>query len=236
MPARTSPRHPRPRRRLLLGGAAAIGLVLVSGLAPLAPPVAAAPVAPRGAPVACRAPEGAARYVRFVYRTILNRCPDPAGLAYWTRRLEAGASRWGVADAIDLSDENLRRNNVVPAYSFLVGRPPTAAELDRWVRHIRMHRENGVMNASLMASDEGFSRKVGELPFVEQDAAWVTWAYERILDRAPDPRGLAFYLGYFAPSGAPRAQRFKVAISCSAAARTRSRGCGPPWPSEVRSS
>jgi hypothetical protein len=199
---------PRALRRAVL---LALTLLLLVPLA--AAPASAAPVAPAQPSPAC--PEGStpdARWVQFTYQAILRRCADPAGLAHWTAKLAGGASRASVSDAIDMSTENLGKNNVDPLYRFTLGRAPTAAERAAGIADLRARHANDHLTARLMASDEGYAREgVGATP-LERDTAWITWAYNRILDRAPDPLGLRNYLGYFASTGSTAAQRFKVAM------------------------
>ena len=92
-----SPVHPRRIAALMLAlslGAAAVGL----GAAP-----AAAEEPPTPAPAACLQPEGNARFVRFIYLQILHRCPEPAALAYFTKRLDAGLTRFNFTETIDMS-------------------------------------------------------------------------------------------------------------------------------------
>ncbi len=176
--------------------------------------VAPTPAAARRAPeeVSCPAAEGNARFVRFAYLEILERCPDRAGAAYRTAQLDAGLPRSTVTDRLDMSEENLRGNNVVPLYQFLLGRPPTNGEVATGVADLRARHANDALTAKLLASDEGYAlHSEGATP-LERDTSWLAWAYARILDRAPDPHGQAFFLGYFAPSGSTATQRAKVAM------------------------
>lgn len=191
----------------LRAAVAAAALVLV-----LAAPVAPVAAAPRGAPPACPASAGNARYVRFLYREILDRCPDAAGLAHWTSRLDAGASRWGVAELIDTSTENLGRNNIDQLYPLLLDRPPTPAERAAGIGRLRSGHENATLTADLLASEEGYALHGTGATAGERDRAWLAFAYARILDRAPDPRGEAFFLGYFAPTGSTASRRHLVAM------------------------
>jgi hypothetical protein len=153
------------------------------------------------------------RYVTFLFDEILHRCPDVRAAAYWTARLDGGASRWSVAEAIDTSTENLGRNNVDGLYQGLLGRPPTATERDAWIRYLRAAHENAVPTAMLLSSAEGYARHTTATIAAERDVEWLTVAYNRILDRAPDPKGLAFYLRKLGPGASTQATRFTVAMS-----------------------
>lgn len=193
-----------PLRAAAVAGALLLTLALV--------PAGTAAAALAGAAPQCPAAAGNARYVRFVYLEILDRCPDAGGLGYWTRRLDAGTSRWGVADAIDMSTENLGRNNVDQLYQLLLDRPPTTAERAAGIARLRAGHENATLTTELLSSDEGYGiHGTGATP-AERDRAWLAYAYNRILDRAPDPLGESFYLGYFASSGSTAARRHLVAM------------------------
>jgi hypothetical protein len=188
---------------LLLSMAMLLGTVQVASAASAAPP----PVEPT-----CPAAEGNARFVRFIYRTILYRCPDAAGAAYWTAQLDGGLARSRFTDIVDLSTENLRRNNVVPAYRFLLGRQPSEGELAAAIADLRARRANDVLIAGLLASDEAYDRQVPGTSPAADDLAWLEWAYARILDRAPDPAGASHYLARFSRAGSTANQRFAVAM------------------------
>ena len=200
----------QPRRRL----AAVAGLVLAAGLlaGPLASTSGAQPsvgVAEGAPPVACPAPEGNARFVRFIYLNILFRCPDAAGSAYWTDRLDSGYSRSAFTLAIDMSSENLVNNNVVPLYGGILQRDPTPAEVTDGVAEIRRLQWDGQLIARLFSSDE-FYDGLDAPPGAERDEQWLTIGYNNILDRDPDPAGEAYYLGLMgSPSTA--ASRNRVA-------------------------
>ena len=198
-------RTPRLRPRLV-----AIALATATGLGALAAPVPSS-AAPRPA-VACPAPAGNARFVRFVYREVLNRCPDARALAFWVPRLDAGYDRWRFAETVDNSTENLGRNNVDQLYPLLLGRAPTAAERQAGIDTLRARRENATLTASLIASAESYAAHTSAATPAERDGEWLAFAYARILDRAPDPNGEAFYLGYFSAGGSTRDQRRRVAM------------------------
>lgn len=200
---------PRSRRAPLL-----LVLLLTLGvLVGAAPTASAAPAAPAPEPPACPAAEGNARFVRFVYRSILSRCPDPAGAAYWTAQLDAGLPRARFTDVVDLSTENLRRNNVLPLYRFLIGRAPSADELAAGIADLRVRRANDVLTARLLASDEGYARQVPGTDPTADDTAWLTWAYARVVDRAPSSAELARDLARFSPGGSTEVERFWVAMA-----------------------
>ncbi|MCB0963277.1 MAG: DUF4214 domain-containing protein, partial [Acidimicrobiales bacterium] len=159
-------------------------LAIVALLAAVALPTAASASPDRvdGDVPSCPAPEGNARFVRFIYLEILNRCPDPGGGAYWTGRLDAGLAPSRFAEIVDMSDENLADNNVAQLYGFLLDRPPTADELVDGVATIRRYRGNARLTAAILSSKEGYQHLTSDASVAtptEQDAAWLEVAYER---------------------------------------------------------
>jgi hypothetical protein len=76
-------------------------------------------------------------YVQQLYRNVLGREADPAGLADWVGQLNRGASRGTVLVGFSESDE-FKRNlvnqmEIVRLYFLLFQRMPTAAELQNWI-------------------------------------------------------------------------------------------------------
>jgi hypothetical protein len=69
-----------------------------------------------------------AGYVTALYQRLLGRAPDAGGLAHFVDRLEAGASRQWVAQAL-LDSAEVRRLRVLDAYQRVLDRAPTADEL-----------------------------------------------------------------------------------------------------------
>jgi len=67
-------------------------------------------------------------FVSSLYQGLLGRPADAGGLAYWTARLDTGATRTQVAQGIAGSDEALSRD-VQLFYQALLGRPAEAAGL-----------------------------------------------------------------------------------------------------------
>jgi hypothetical protein len=153
------------------------------------------------------------RYVAFLYEEILGRCPDSVGRRHWEDQLNRGVSRWTVAEALDMSTENLGRNNVDVLYQGLLNRAPTPTERASWITYLRGAHANAVPTAALLASDEGYALHTTGPGVATRDQEWLTYAYNRILDRAPDPQGEAYYLGRLGAAGSTRATRNAVAMS-----------------------
>ncbi|HYI62006.1 MAG TPA: DUF4214 domain-containing protein [Acidimicrobiales bacterium] len=75
-------------------------------------------------------------FVTRVYDRLLGRTPDAAGLAHWTGRLDAGASRGALIRTIANLDEPLRRL-VASSYDEILARAPVGAEITDGVTHLR---------------------------------------------------------------------------------------------------
>lgn len=182
---------------------AALGLGLMAGLTtPLAAPAAAA--GPCGAGASANA-----KWVQYVYGKILNRCAEPSAEAHWAGLISSGlAKRSDISRRIDMSDENLSRNNVIPIYQDTVGRTPDAQEIAHWVASMRVSQEDARLASLLMASDEfyvhqsfpdpcGFNpgaaaRKANVTAVTHTpDETWVYNAYCSSLDRVPTADELA---------------------------------------------
>lgn len=201
---------PQRARRPPTGARLLAALVVAAAL--VASTAAAAAGAPAEATCTTVAtPNG--RFVTFLYEEILGRCPDAASARFWTARLDRGATRWSVAESLDTSDENLGRNNVDPLYQGLLGRAPTPGERAYWITQLRTAHANAGATAALLASQEGYELHTSAATTAERDAEWLAFAYNRILDRAPDPGGAAHYLRQFGAGGSTRATRTTVAMS-----------------------
>lgn len=81
------------------------------------------------------------QFIDSLYRDLLNRAPDAGGKAYWTSKLTAGASRASVVGSFVARPESIRATApyvaVTIGTSGLLGRAPTAAEVDEWVPKLR---------------------------------------------------------------------------------------------------
>jgi hypothetical protein len=141
-----------------------------------------------------------------VFLQILARCPSAKSTTIWTGRLANGWTRNDVAKAIDNTDENLVRNNVVPLYEGILNREPTAGETALWVSYIRANRLDAELIAFL-ASTDTFYAQFASAP--DRRVAFITAAYNAILDRDPDPAGLAHHLATLGSSPTV-AKRLKV--------------------------
>ena len=201
----STPVRPRHRARAaLVAGVAVLALV-----GPLASASGAQPrsttAVEAGSPI-CPASTANGRWVRYVFLQILARCPSARSTKAWTGRLANGWTRNDVAKAIDNTDENLIKNNVVPLYQGIINRAPTAGETALWVAFIRANRQDAELTAFLASTDR-FYGQFASAP--DPRVAFLTAAYNGILDRDPDPAGLAHNLAILGSSPTV-AKRLKV--------------------------
>src|SRR5262249_40461945 len=76
-------------------------------------------------------PDANTAFVRGLYRTVLHRDAEPAGLAYWLNQLASGSTQAQVAWGIINSVEH-RRDEVDAFYQTLLDRSPDPASVS-WV-------------------------------------------------------------------------------------------------------
>lgn len=93
-------------------------------------------------------------WITALYTDVLGRAPEPAGLAYWTGRAQAGVPRPLIAAAVYGGDEALARRTI-DYYQEILHRNPTGTERAAGRATIRSSGERG-LRAELLASDEAF--------------------------------------------------------------------------------
>jgi hypothetical protein len=127
-----------------------------------------------------------AQFVTSLYANLLNRTASQAEIAGWVSLLDSGTLPTTVATAFVQSTEYLdltTRND----YLSLLNRPPSAEDTLYW----RTQRQNGLTDhqeqVQFLASDEYFALHGGSTQ------GWLTGAYHDILNRTPDPTGLAAF-------------------------------------------
>ena len=125
-------------------------------------------------------------FVQALYRDLLGRGADAGGLAFWTSELRSGRlSRDSAALGLTGSQEY---GNVVTTreYQSVLGRNPDPVGLAGWSAAVASRAlDESTLRSSLIASAEFYGR-VGS-----NDTAWVTALYRLVLQRDPDPSGLA---------------------------------------------
>lgn len=185
---------------LAISGSSLVG-ALVAPTAAAAPSVEEQPLCPT---------EGAnARFVRYIYLSILDRCPDDGGLGFWATALDRGLPRATFTDIIDMSDENIVNNNVLPLYGELLDREPSTLETIFWSAVIRNDKADDRMIAWLASTDEFWNALEG--PDSERTGQWLDQAYSGILDRDIDEAAYWYFSAVLGPNPTA-AQRFDVAF------------------------
>ncbi len=94
-------------------------------------------------------------FVRLVYRNVLTREPDAAGLSYWVGQLAKGASRGSVMVGFSESPEYGQRTRavteVVTTYQAMLRRVPTAAERATWEPLLKGSTPRAELAAAILA-------------------------------------------------------------------------------------
>jgi hypothetical protein len=116
--------------------------------------------------------------VAGLYRDILGRQADPAGLNNYVNQLRQGAARSAVAQALLQSAEHLSAE-VTSYYETFLNRAPDSAGLAHWVAALQTGATQQQLVLSFITSAE----------FVNQHAShtqYVTALYNEVLGRSPD--------------------------------------------------
>jgi Peptidase family M23/Domain of unknown function (DUF4214) len=121
------------------------------------------------------------------YHDLLGRPPDSAGLAAYVPDLEYGMTTTRVAASLLASHEYVN-DQVTALYWKLLGRAPDSAGLAGWDNLLQNGGTYEQVKEGMMSSAEYLSLAGGT------NTAVVTKMYRDILDRAPDPSGLATYV------------------------------------------
>ena len=159
-----------------------------------------------------------AAFVDLLYRNVLNRAPDTAGLADWSARLLAGAtraevvtgfsesaeftaaSRLAAADYARMADPREWTDEVFRLYQATLDRAPDEAGLLDWSGRLAAGRTLSDVIAGFTESAE-FRAAYNSLT----DTAFVQLLYRNVLDRTADSAGLADWTGRLA-AGTTRAE------------------------------
>jgi hypothetical protein len=126
-----------------------------------------------------------ADFVEAVYRAVLDRDAEPAGLAHWTGLLNDGTlSRLQVVQGIRTSIEHFNQE-VTDFYFTFLGRAPEPAGLQSWVQALQNGLTEEQMAFDFLDSPEYLSK--GDKYFVDR-------MYLSLLGREFDPSGEASWL------------------------------------------
>jgi hypothetical protein len=134
-----------------------------------------------------RSQESISDFVQGEYRGFLHRTQDTAGFNFFVGRLQAGVAPEAIDAAFVSSTEYIGLHGGVaggwvPAmYLDLLGRVPSAAEIDFWV--VAVARGASTFQVGLAISTS-----------VERDIVNVAIDYAELLNRAPDAAGLSFFV------------------------------------------
>ena len=141
------------------------------------------------------------RFVLEVYRDLLKRKVDPAGLSAWTGLLDAGVSRFAVVRAIEISPSNeYRMVEAETVYRQYLHRDPDPSGLQRSVQFLAAGGTVEQLAALLIGSQEYFQARVGS-----SNTGFLAALYQDALQRQVDPTGRAGALPALA-AGLPRQQ------------------------------
>src|SRR5262249_23012791 len=97
-------------------------------------------------------------FVTQVYLDLLQRPPDPTGLAALLAALNAGSTRTQVVTAIESSLE-YHILEVEKLYGFLLNRPPDPSGFTTWVNFLNQGGTYNQLQAIFLGSDEYFIRR-----------------------------------------------------------------------------
>jgi hypothetical protein len=123
-------------------------------------------------------------YVQQLYRNVLGREADPAGLADWVGQLNGGASRGtilvGFSESPEFQADMANLVEIVRLYYLLKQRMPTAAELQSWLGFLQGYDQTETLLA------QGY-------PSGLADSAYLQLVFQGFLRRPVDPGALSTY-------------------------------------------
>jgi uncharacterized secreted protein with C-terminal beta-propeller domain len=151
-------------------------------------------------------------FVVQLYRDLLHRDPDAAGLEAWNQALEHGASRADVVRGFEGSRE-YRANVVQQVYGDLLGRQAEAFGLNVWVQFLAGGGTEEQLRARVLGSEEYFARNGNGT-----STGFLQALYHDVLHRDLDPTGAAAW-GQALAHGRTR-NEVALAVLQSAEART----------------
>ncbi len=140
-------------------------------------------------------------FITQLYRNVLGREGDPAGINYWTGQLDTGASRGEVVVGFSESAEFIRATQTAAAqtsvdaaiyrlYLSYFLRPPDDAGSGYWSRQVSNGAPLTAVSEAFAASAE-FVNRYGSLT----NAQFMKLVYANVLTRQPDTAGFNFWLG-----------------------------------------
>ena len=143
-------------------------------------------------------------FVRQLYRDLLNREPDPGGMAFWLGQIAGGMTRAEVAGHFFTSGEFSSNGlYIVKLYLGVLGRDPDFGGWSYWFNTLHAGLLPSAMLDFFLSSNE-FVAKYGNLSNVD----FVNLVYRSVLGRDPDPGGLQYYLDRLAGNQLSRGALF----------------------------
>jgi hypothetical protein len=173
------------------------------------------------------APSETEHLVRELYRVVLGRAPSPGDLDYWVGRIDAGGNPTHLGESLARTREGYAQV-VRWAYDTALDRTPEADGLTYWTDRLQASRRPDTLVTQLFASPEAWAAGQGTA------RGWVGYAYERLLDRAPDAYGHAYWTDEVTTGGSSSATRGRVSgvflrtleVSRKEVARAATDSCG----------
>ncbi len=150
-----------------------------------------------GSPPAGAAPDPDGCFVQRSYQVFLDRDGTSGEIWGYVAFIRNGMHRSQVPTALSTSDEWLRAE-VTALYQQALGRNPDAGGLAYWVERLRRGTLVNAIAAQIYGSAEFYGLAGGTTD------GFITELYDRILHRAPDSAGLAFWRSEVGARGRPR--------------------------------
>ena len=144
-------------------------------------------------------------FINKVYRDLLGRRAEPAGLAAWEHALDQGMTHAQLVSAMQLSLE-YRVKEVTQMYVGLLHRFPDAGGLAAFTTFMALGRTEQQVETALMSSPEYFLTRGGGT-----DAGFLAALYEDALHRTVDASGQQAFTNAMA-LGVPHAQVVSVVL------------------------
>jgi hypothetical protein len=134
-------------------------------------------------------------FVVQAYYDFLGRLPSAAELSAATGPVSTDAGRAAFLATLSTSDEWVT-HVITGFYQDTLGRSPDAEGLAFWIGAARAGMPIATIAANFYASTE-YYRNIGG----NTATSWITDLYAKLMGRAPDPEGLAFWVATLARTG-----------------------------------
>jgi hypothetical protein len=156
-------------------------------------------------------------FINLLYENVLHRAPDPTGDTFWLGQMSSGQTQAQVVLGFSESTENINDSGsalsqglwvgntnaaeVARLYDTTLGRLPDLTGLTSWTNALNTGTSLQSVVNGFVGSTE-FQNTYGSL----NNNDFVTLLYENTLHRAPDPTGMAFWVGQLTSNTQTRAQ------------------------------